>query len=284
VSGPVTTRLTPPPLREQLRVMPHVIAYEWRKASAFRGALVFRELLRGLGRPVVMVLVYLAMFESANVEQVRGYTFKDLVGYLVWTTVIFKCLTDERTFDVAEQIFDGYITKYLVMPVSFFALALGKVACFTGLQVISAIAFWSAGALLLPDYWPHPASGLAFLQACVLLALGAYCYALSNLILNYLAFWLDVVWSLLAMFRFISMFIGGMMVPITLMPPIAATVFGWTFPYWTVFGPSELLLGRMGSADFARGGLVLLGWAVFLHVLAGVVWRRGTARYAGAGA
>lgn len=273
-----------PPLAEQLRLLPHTVAYEWRKASAFRGALVFRELLRGLGRPIVMVLVYLAMFESAGVTELRGYTFKDLVGYLIWTTVIFKCLTDERTFDVAEQIFDGYITKYLVMPVSFFSLALGKLLCFTGLQVMSAIGFWVAGALIVPAYWPQPASGLALLQASVLVLLGAYCYALVHLTLNYLAFWLDVVWSLLAMFRFISMFIAGMMVPITLMPPIAEAIFSWTFPYWTVFAPSELLLGRMDSADFMRGVCVLSAWIIGLQLLAGFVWSRGTARYAGAGA
>jgi ABC-2 type transport system permease protein len=271
-------------LAELRRLVPHAVAYEWRKASAFRASLVFREMLRGLGRPIVMVLVYLAMFESAGRDRLGGYSFGDLVGYLIWTTVIHKCLTDERSLDVAEQIFDGYITKYLVMPVSFFALVLGKVVCFTGLQLMSAILFWIAGALLLPAHWPYAHSALALAQASVLVLLGAYCYALTHLILNYLAFWLDVVWSLLAMFRFIAMFIGGMMVPIAMMPELAELSFRWLFPYWTVYAPAEILLGRMGGEQFAFGVAVQLAWVIALQLLVQLTWRRGTARYAGAGA
>ena len=62
---------------------------------------------------------------------IRGYRFPDLVAYLVWTAAIYKCLSDERTLDLAEQIFDGYITKYLVMPISFFTLLSGRFLQFT---------------------------------------------------------------------------------------------------------------------------------------------------------
>lgn len=106
-------------LLEELRVLPHVVAYEWRKASAFRLGLVIRELLRGLGRPAVAIFVYVAMFETSGATAMAGYSLRQLLAYLVWTSVINKCLTDEKSLDVAEQIFDGYITKYLVMPVSF---------------------------------------------------------------------------------------------------------------------------------------------------------------------
>lgn len=267
-----------------LRVLPHAIGYEWRKASAFRVGLLLREVLRGVSRPLVMLLVYAAMFAGTGAQTIRGYSLLDLAGYLIWTSVVQKVLTDERSLDVAEQIFDGYITKYLVMPVSFFALVLGKGLCFTALQLPFALLFWITGALLLPDYWPHPVSALALGQATALVLLGAYCYFLSHLILNYCAFWLDVVWSLLAMFRFVSMFVAGMLVPISLMPDAVNAFFSWLFPYWVAFAPAEILLGRMGSADFERGLCVLLGSALSLQLLAHLAWRRGTARYAGAGA
>jgi len=55
-------------LRDELRLLPHVVAYQWRKASAFRVGLVIREALRGVGRPVVAMFVYYAMFASAGVS------------------------------------------------------------------------------------------------------------------------------------------------------------------------------------------------------------------------
>jgi ABC-2 type transport system permease protein len=271
-------------LLAELRVLPHVVAYEWRKASAFRMGLVIRELLRGLGRPVVAVFVYVAMFESAGVSELSGYTLHQLLAYLVWSSVIFKCLTDEKSLDVADQIFDGYITKYLVMPVRFFTLVLGRFVQLTGLQLISSMLFWAAGAALAPSYWPYPSSALAFLQALLLVVLGAYCYLLVHFILSCLAFWLDVVWSLLAMFRFVASFVSGLLVPIAMMPDAINQAFSYLFPYWTLFAPVELLLGRMGSEQVARGVLVLGVWIVVLQALAAFTWRRGIARYAGAGA
>jgi len=110
-------------LRDELRILPHAVAYELRKAVAFRLGFVLRELLRGLPRPIVMAFVYLAMFRASGSTDFNGYRFEDLIGYLVWSSVLHKCLIDERTLDVAEQIFDGYVTKYMVMPVSFFTLA-----------------------------------------------------------------------------------------------------------------------------------------------------------------
>jgi ABC-2 type transport system permease protein len=244
---------------------------------------VLRELLRGVGRVIVMSLVYFAMFESSGAEHLRGYRFPDLLAYLLWTLALQKCLSDERTLDLAEQIFDGYVTKYLVMPVSFFTLLWGRFVQFTSVQLASSLLFWGVGALLLPSLWPEAPSALALLQALVLLLLGAGCYLLAHFILNCLAFWLDVVWSLLAMFRFVAMFVAGALVPVSLMPPAVDTAFRWLFPYWTVFAPAEILLGRKGTADFVQGALVLSLSLVLLNWLALVLFRRGIARYSGVG-
>ena len=269
---------------EALRILPNVVAYEWHKASAFRFGLLAREVLRGIPRALVMLMVYLAMFASRGTDAIRGYTLEDLIGYLVWTSVIVKVLSDERTLDVAEQIFDGYITKYLVMPTSFFVLVLGRGLCFTLTQCLSAALFWMLGAALLPAYWPWPASWTALSQAALLVALGAYCFFLVHLVLNYLAFWVDVVWSLLAMFRFVAMFISGMLLPISFMPDGVHLVLRQLFPYWVAFGPAELLLGRMGTEGFIHGLWVLGASALALQWLTAFTWRRGTERYAGAGA
>jgi len=271
-------------LLDELRVLPHVVAYEWRKASAFRFGLVTRELLRGVGRPVVAIFLFIAMFASSGVHELSGYTLNELLAYLVWTSVIFKCLTHEKSLDVADQIFDGYITKYLVMPVSFFTLVLGRFVQLTGLQLISSVLFWCAGAALAPSFWPYPSSALALAQALLLVLLGAYCYLLVHFILSCLAFWLDVVWSLLNMFRFVTSFVSGLLVPIAMMPDAVHGGLRYLFPYWTVFAPAELLLGRMTGDQVAHGVLVLAAWIVVLQALAAITWRRGIARFAGAGA
>jgi len=270
-------------LPEEVQLLPHVAAYEWRKATAFRVGFVLNSLLRGVPRPVVMALVYLAMFRSTGASEIRGYTFPDLVHFLVWTAAIQKFVPDWRSLDLAEQIFDGYVTKYLVMPVSYFTLLWGRFVQFIAVQLVAATTFWCVGALVLHEWWPQPVSVTAIAQAAALLALGTACYLLTYFVLNCLAFWLDVVWSLLNMFQFVAAFVSGLLVPVALMPRAVRSIFELTFPYWTINAPVELLLGRLGPADF-RFGLAVLGTSfVALHALAFVTWRRGLARYAGVG-
>ena len=270
-------------LREA-RVLPRVVAYELRKSTAFRLGFVLRQLLQGVPRPAVMAVVYVAIFQATGAAQVRGYTLPDLIGYLVWSALLIKCLTNERTLDVGEQIFDGYVTKYLVMPVSFLTLLWGRFVQYTLVQVTGSVLVYAAGAALLPGLWPVPFSALALLQAGTLLLLGAACFHLVHLTIAMLAFWLDVVWSLHNMFAFVAGFVAGALVPIALMPALVQSAFAWLFPYWTVFAPAELLLGRMHGDDFARGVLVLGATLVGLQLLALFTWKRGLVRYAGSGA
>lgn len=271
-------------LVDELRVLPHVMGYEWRKASAFRMGFVLREVLRGIGRLTVMTFVYFAMFASSGATEFRGYRIGDLIAYLAWGAMIQKCVPNDKAQDVAEQIFDGYITKYLVMPVNFFTLISGKFLQTILLQLVFATLFWVAGALLLPAYWPYPISALSLLQATLLCVLGAYCYLLVYFILSCLAFWLDVVWSLLVMFTFVAAFVSGALVPVALMPEIAQHAFRALFPYWTVFAPIEILLGRQGNAQFVQGLGVLGLSLMILAIIARFTWRRGLRRFAGAGA
>ena len=265
----------------ELRVLPRVVAYELRKSTAFRLGFVLRQVLLGVPRPAVMALVYVAMFRANGAAQVRGYTLPDLIAYLIWTALSIKCLTNERSLDVGEQIFDGYVTKYLVMPVSFLTLLFMQ---HTLVQLTSALFLYGLGALCLPAYWPTPVSPLALAQALTLLLLGAACFHLTHLVIGMLAFWLDVVWSLHNMFAFVANFVAGALVPIALMPGAVQAVFATLFPYWTVFAPAELLLGRMGRADFAHGVMVLAASLLALQLLALVTWKRGLVRYAGSGA
>ena len=267
-----------------LRIFPRVVAYEMRKALAFRLGFLLREGLHGVARAVVTLVVFGAMFRSSGAADFRGYSYQDLVAYLVWSTALHKCLTDERSFDLSEQIFDGYITKFLVMPIHPLMLAWGRGVQIMLVQLMSVTVLWTVGALVLPLVWPYPVSALALVQALVLLFLGAGCFILAFIALNLLAFWLDVVWALLNMFKFVSFFVGGGMVPIALMPDAVQTVLGYTFAYWTVFGPTELLLGRMGSVEFARGVLVLMVWLCVLQGLVSLTWQRGIRRYSGVGA
>lgn len=259
--------------------------YEMRKRIQFRAGFFVREVLFGTVEPLIMLFVYGALYASAGGGDVSlgGWTFDEILRYVAGLLVVRKLIFHNRGIELSTEIFEGRVTKYLVMPLRYFALVQGRFLQYTLLQIVVAGLVWSLGYAIAGDRWLVPVSFTAACQALTLVLMGSYCCFLLYFIINALAFWLDVVWSLLVMGWFLVNFIGGGAVPVSQMPEALQRVFTVLFPYWTITAPIELVMGRLVGADFQRGVLVLGAWLVGLEVLRRFVWRRGLARYVGAG-
>ena len=242
-----------------------------------------REVLGGIVEPLAMIAVFWALYEGDESRVLRGWTLRDIVQYLIGVAVFAKLIFHNRVLDVAEQIFEGYFTKYLVMPFPFILLPLARWVQYTVLQLLVVSVLWSTGAWLLPGWWPMPVSVGAVLQALLLALLGSACFFELFLLINLTAFWLEVVWSLLLMAWFVTGFLGGRMLPVSQMPPALAGILEWGFPYWAIAAPVERFLGRLDGGDSLRGCAILLASLGVLDGLRRVVWKRGKARYSGSG-
>lgn len=273
-------------LARQLRLLRQSTEYELRKVLAFRMGFVVRELMRGVTRPLAMIYVYHAIYQWRGLGEgglIRGWSYPEMVRYMILVATFEKLIYHNRVLRVSEQIFEGYFTKFLVLPVRFFVLALGSFVQYAGVQLGFASLLWVLGWLVAPGWWPEPASAVALLQSVSLVLLGSYCFFLLYLTINGLAFYLEVVWSLLVMAFFITSFLSGVHMPVDWMPGPVADALRWTFPYWTLSGPIELFLGRLGGADYLQGLGVLLGSAFLLDRLRAFVWLHGSRRYTGSG-
>jgi len=274
----------PAPARPFGRLLVRATAYELRKQVAFRVGFLVREVSHGIVEPLVMLWVFWALYDSAGEGAVlRGWTFPALVQYLAGLLVVRKVVFHNRALDLSTQIFEGRVTKYLVMPMDYFVLAVARFTQYTLLQLGIAVVTWCIGAALAPEHWLFPVSWGALCGALALVLLGSWCCFLLYYVLNALAFWLDVVWSLLVMAWFVVSFAGGAVMPVSQMPPALFRVLEWGFPYWAISAPIEVLMGRLGAADVVRGLAILAATAAGLEVLRRVLWRRGLARYAGVG-
>jgi ABC-2 type transport system permease protein len=271
------------PLRREARLVAGAFAYEMRRQAAFRAGFVVREVLRGVVGPALMIFVFHAVYTRDGVDSMRGWSFPELVRYLILVATFEKLLFHLRGLDLSEQIFEGYVTKYLVMPFRYFSLALGRFGQYLAVQLVTAGGLWVAGLMLVPQWWPRPASAAAFAQSLTLIVLGSYCYFLTYFIVNAMAFWLDVVWTLLVMTGFVLTFVSGTLLPVSIMPAALREAFAWTYPYWALSAPIEIYLGRLDQEAFLRGLGVLAGSILLLELARRLVWERGRRRYAGGG-
>jgi ABC-2 type transport system permease protein len=230
-----------------------------------------------------MIAVFWAIFRQDGVERIGSYRFEDLARYMILVAVLQRLMFNERSLDLADQIFNGTLTKYLVMPVKVGWLFFARFVQHVALQTTIACGLFVAGALCLPRWWPFPDRPLAALQAVLLVVAASYAYYQTVYALQLLAFWLDVVWTLMVMARFIVVFLAGVLVPVTIMPPFAAESLRWFYPYWLVTGPIEIWLGKQSTFDFAVGLAVVAAWIVALQAAIAFAWSRGMARYSGSG-
>jgi ABC-2 type transport system permease protein len=270
-------------LARNLRLAGHAARYELAKTTVFRTGFLFNEVLRGVGRPIVMLFLFHAVYATGRMDTIGGYTPLDTIHYLILVALCDKLVFHDRALDLSLQIFEGWVTKYLVMPLRYFVLAAGRWLQFAALQLAVVPVLWAVGALVAPRWWPLPADGVALAEALCLVLVGSWCHLLLYFTLHSLAFFLDVVWSLLVMTRFAVVFVAGGVLPVAMMPDAVARAFEWLFPYWTMAGPIEIYLGRRGHADFLFGLAVLLGSAFALEFVRRSVWRLGVRRYSGSG-
>jgi len=267
-----------------------MVAYEFRKRIQFRAGFVVREVLNGTVEPLVMLFVYTALYGSAasmaegdGEVALGGWTYREIIQYVAGLVVVRKLVFHNRALDLATEIFEGRVTKYLVMPFRFFVLLQGRFVQYTLMQLAVATLAWCIGYALAPEYWLMPVGAKATAQAITLVLMGSYCCFLVFFILNAMAFWLDVIWSLLVMAWFVIGFTGGALVPVSQMPAALYEVLSYGFPYWMITAPIELLMGRLGTGDFLHGAALVGGQLLALDLLRRWIWRRGLARYVGAG-
>lgn len=276
----------PPAVRGPARILTllrHAFAYEMRKALAFRLGFFVREVLSGLAKPVVMVLVFQAIFRAQERSELGGYDERALVEYMLLAAVFGKFLFRWRGVDLSDQIFEGRVTKFLVMPFPMFVLGVGRFLQHLVVQAFVAGALWVGGMLLAPRIWPEAASPGAALAALVLVLLGSTCFFLTFWILHSLAFWLDVVWATLLMSHFMMNFAAGLLIPVGMMPSWLQGVLAYAHPYWAIAAPVEIFMGRLELSAFPRGVVILVLWIFVLDRVRVVLWNRGVRSYSGSG-
>lgn len=266
-----------------VRLVTRTAVYELRKQLAFRAGFLVREVFRNIGRPLVMIAVFWAIFRQDGVERVGTYKFDELARYMILVAVLQRLMFNERTLDLADQIFNGTLTKYMVMPVEVGRLFLARFVEHVALQSVIAAGLWIAGALIVPSFWPFPVHPIAALEAVVLVVGASYAYYQTVYLFQLFAFWLDVVWTLMVMARFIVVFFAGVLVPVTIMPELVARSFRALYPYWLVTGPIEIWIGKQGTHDFLVGLAIVAAWILVLHGAIAFTWRRGMRRYSGSG-
>ncbi len=267
-----------------VRLFFHIMGVEARKAMSYRVDFwISAVLVFGIALGAAWFL-WKAMFASANVTSMGGFSFDAIILYMVVVVLLQRVIRSPMVDStVSGDIYTGSLNRYLVLPIPYLP---AKYAEHIGALTPSFIQLGLFGVVVAFVLGIPSDVSLTWgsVAACVLAVFVAQLvYFLMDFPLQATAFWADNVWSLSVALRMTTTLLGGALIPLTMFPEWAQSALSWT-PFPILYHlPAQTLLGRVDLATWGRALLIACGWIVVLRFFCAWVWNRGRLRYSGVG-
>jgi ABC-2 type transport system permease protein len=266
------------------RLFLHVMSMSARRSMSYRADFWIQALVTFGAELGLAWFLWRGVLEASGQVALAGLSFAALVRYSVLVALAGKVTRGgDLEGAIAQEIYDGSLSRYRVYPVSHFAF---KYAQHLGTLVpalVQLTLFGTAWVLFQGDAGLEGITPLTFLGFVAALALANLLQFSMAWPIQGVAFWAENVWSLMVGLRFVSGILGGSMLPLAVFPDAAQPwLEALPFRYLYAF-PVEVLTGQVGLQGLGVGLLVGASWTVVLRWVGAAVWRRGDRVYSGAG-
>jgi len=253
----------------------------WAEQWQYRANLLMYQFY-SLVSPIVFLSVWRAVATSQG--NVSGLTVNDFTTYYL-VLLIVENLTSEITIWVlAYKIQDGTLASDLLRPVHpILVNTLVNNLASKMLNFLALMPVWTILALLFrPDFSAIIPQNLLLGLPAILM--GFAINFLLGAIITCVAFWTTQVYSLSEFVFALVSLLGGMFVPLELLPALARQA-ALLLPFQLyLYFPIQLILGRLSLAqvawDFAMQGV----WLVVLILIFQWIWRAGLKQFSAVGA
>jgi ABC-2 type transport system permease protein len=257
-----------------------VLRASLRRMVEYRSEIVmdtFGKIVLPIG---VQLILWKAIIVSNSTQHIAGYSFSDLMQYVVIAILISNFTRVERVErEISGSIREGGLNKFLAQPVDFmlyyFFVYLGDSmpSVVGGTLVYGALC--ATGVVSV--------SVAAMLCGLLIILLAAFISYMFSFLLAALAFWMDEVWTLFVMKNLLLWFLTGQLIPLDMFPPAAQRVMSYLpFGYLSYF-PTKVLTGRLTFDEIGFGLSVTLAWSAVLYTAYKLFWNYALRRYSAFG-
>jgi ABC-2 type transport system permease protein len=232
---------------------------------------------------VVAYFLWSSIFQSSQTETINGYTIQSMIFYYLVAPLIFRIQQGTGIGFISREIYDGGLNKYLIYPLNYYQYKLATYlanSIFIFFQLIILVIVYNL-FFYDPTIYSFDILNTIGFMVIILISSISFFYLFS--IFEFMAFWFDNIWSLAVILRFLTSFLGGVLIPLKLFPIWAQTVLYYTpFPYFIDF-PMNTFLGNITLSDYLSNLLILLIWLFIFRFLSILTWNKGNYSYTGIG-
>lgn len=240
-----------------------------RELMAYRGNFLW-GLVNLAVQILLLSLVWRAVYDGR--EQVDGVDLPTMVVYVTLANIQLWLIRTASFNTMPQRVRDGKIAMDLCRPVGVFqqvlAGQLGRMVAVLPFAVIAVPLGMVAGELR------PPASAVAGFGYVVSLVLAFGVASLADTVIALTVFWTMEARGIQFIYRTISQFLAGGLVPLWFMP-------GWlralaeALPFQAMtYTPASVYLGRLTGAELAWALVVQALWLAGIYLLGQLVWRR----------
>lgn len=218
----------------------------------------------------IFIQLWQTTFHGEGETTIAGYTFKQMIWYLIVSESITMAFPSLAT-KVEEEVKSGDIGYQLTRPVSYlwfhFVGYMGEVGVrFTVNIIIGGVL----GVLVLGT--PHFGWGWAGLFIIIVGSIAVN--FLLNMSIALCAFWVEETRGLEFVYHKILFTIGGMLMPLEIFPTLLQKICAW-LPFQTVlYFPAKTTVNFDGGALLNMVGIQCI-WIVLLGIVVRFIYRRG---------
>jgi ABC-2 type transport system permease protein len=264
-----------------LRIFLRLWQINWAEQWQYRANLLM-YLLYGLVSPVVFLSVWRAV--ASNQGAVSGLTVNDFTTYYLTLLVVSQLTNDITIHILAYKIQDGTLSGELLKPVHpILTNTLVSNLAFKVLNFIGLLPVWIGLALLFrPDFSSVTPANLLLAVPAVLF--GFAINFLMGALVTCVGFWTTRVYALSEFVWGFHMLLGGIFVPLDLLPGLAQRI-AQALPFQLfLYFPIQLILGRLSPAEIGLNFGLQAVWLALLALGFRLVWREGVKRFSAVGA
>ena len=256
---------------------------EMKKIFSYRATFWIQFIGSAGGEIAVAYLLWQAIYVQNSGDLIGGFTFAEMVRYYVFSALLSRVIRGAENFQISHEIYDGSLTRFLIYPGSYFSYKLSERFSFLLITLLQAFAGVLGYTLIFHAETSSIFTVSGLTMSFFLAVYSAFFNFILTTIVELVAFWVDNVWSLSMILRFITGFLSGMMLPLSLYPSWVQQILNLTpFPSM-IYIPVQLALGRAGAPQLFEALLIITAWLIPLGFGLNLVWKNGVRRYTGVG-
>jgi ABC-2 type transport system permease protein len=232
--------------------------------------------------PLVMMAVWIKLAQQ-NGGDIRGFAVSDFIGYYLGVVWLRRITHVWVLSDYEQPIRSGELSPLLLRPLHYMHQVFAQIVAIRFLNLLIAGAIVAVVAILSPGQQFDLRLGNLLLFGLAI-AIGFVFEFLLQSIVGSFAFWTTQVYRIFDSIFFFKSFLGGMVVPLTLLPQAVQDVAYW-LPFRSSMAlPVEILTGKIALVNAAQGLAIGAAWVLLLLFITRWIWARGVRAYGAVGA